>query len=139
MAQVTTRGQEYWRPPNANAVRLIESQPGEALCWNCESDYSPAARFCHVCGCPRDGGSGPAAQTREGRGVGSTQSRAHLSLPSLLCLVLAIGCIIGAGLVSVVYRTDTLTDWQAVQTWRIEWLLAAMAALLAGILLKKSS
>jgi hypothetical protein len=39
----------------------------------------------------------------------------------------------------VVYKEDTLVDWQAVQAWRIEWLLAAMAALLAGILLKKKN
>jgi hypothetical protein len=36
----------------------------------------------------------------------------------------------------VVYREDTLVDWQAVQTWRIEWLLGAVVALLAGILLR---
>jgi hypothetical protein len=30
-------------------------------------------------------------------------------------------------------------DWQAVQLWRIEWLLGATASFLAGILLKKSA
>jgi hypothetical protein len=31
----------------------------------------------------------------------------------------------------------TLVDWQAIQMYRIEWLLAATAAFVAGILLKK--
>jgi hypothetical protein len=45
---------------------------------------------------------------------------------------------VGAALLGVIYRTDTLLDWQAVQIWRVEWLLAALAALLAGLLLKKA-
>ena len=39
----------------------------------------------------------------------------------------------GTGLV---YTAATVLDWQAVQIWRIEWLLAAIAAFLAGILLR---
>jgi hypothetical protein len=37
----------------------------------------------------------------------------------------------------VIYKTGTLADWQAMQIWRIEWLLGASAALLAAILLKR--
>jgi hypothetical protein len=33
----------------------------------------------------------------------------------------------------------TLVDWQAIQFYRAEWLLAATAAFVAGILLKKPS
>jgi hypothetical protein len=36
------------------------------------------------------------------------------------------------------YTAATVLDWQAVQIWRIEWLLASAAAFLAGILLKKT-
>jgi len=32
-----------------------------------------------------------------------------------------------------------MIDWQAVQLWRIEWLLGAVAAFVAGCLLKKAS
>jgi hypothetical protein len=41
-----------------------------------------------------------------------------------------------AALTGVIYKAHSLMEWQAIQTWRIEWLLAAAAALLAGILLK---
>jgi hypothetical protein len=35
------------------------------------------------------------------------------------------------------FTATTLLDWQAVQIWRIEWLLAASAVFVAGVLLKK--
>jgi hypothetical protein len=37
----------------------------------------------------------------------------------------------------LVYNTTSLAEWQAVQTWRIEWLLASVAALLGALLFKK--
>jgi len=40
--------------------------------------------------------------------------------------------------VGFLYPIDNLGDFQAIQLWRIEWLLAAVAAFVAGILLKKS-
>ena len=63
----------------------------------------------------------------------------ELSLGSLLFLILGLACMIGAVITSVIYKTESLVDWQAMQVWRIEWLLGAAAALLVGILLKKSS
>jgi len=68
----------------------------------------------------------------------STDSRLPLRLPSFLCLVLGVACVIGAALMGVIYKTETLVEWQAVQMWRVEWLLAALAAFLAGVLLKKT-
>jgi hypothetical protein len=37
----------------------------------------------------------------------------------------------------LVFTATTVLDWQAVQVWRIEWLLAAAVAFLAAILLKR--
>ena len=39
--------------------------------------------------------------------------------------------------VSVCFSPRTALDWQAIQLWRIEWLLGAVAAFVAGCLLKK--
>jgi H+/Cl- antiporter ClcA len=64
--------------------------------------------------------------------------RARLPFISTLCLVLGLGCGVIAGLMGAIYRTDTLVDWQAVQVWRIEWLLGAIVVLLAGLLLQRS-
>jgi hypothetical protein len=44
---------------------------------------------------------------------------------------------VGALAVSVFFSVRTALDWQAIQLWRIEWLLAAIASFLAGCLLKK--
>ena len=47
-------------------------------------------------------------------------------------------CLLGASAVGVIFSARTVLDWQAVQLWRIEWLLAAVAAFVAGCLLKKA-
>jgi hypothetical protein len=47
--------------------------------------------------------------------------------------------VVAAVMTGLVYSANTLVDWQAVQTWRIEWLLAAAVAFIAGILLKKDA
>lgn len=59
-----------------------------------------------------------------------------LSTASLIAFVIGLGCVAGAlaeGLIS----PKTLVDWQAIQIYRAEWLLAATAAFVAGILLKR--
>jgi len=48
-------------------------------------------------------------------------------------------CVAGAVGVGLIFTVQTTLDWQAVQVWRIEWLLGASASFLAGILLKKST
>jgi len=144
MGQSSTREQEYWRPPNPNAARLIDMRSAEVLCWNCGTEFPAAARFCHICGSPRDPSLRPLADRSERNNVpgklmlSSSGSRPRLPLASLVCFLLGVACCVAAGLMSLLYRTDTLVDWQAVQIWRIEWLLAALVALLAGVLLRKA-
>jgi hypothetical protein len=46
-------------------------------------------------------------------------------------------CIIAAVITGFLFTATTLLDWQAVQVWRIEWLMAGIAAFLAGLLLRK--
>jgi hypothetical protein len=61
-----------------------------------------------------------------------------LSTGSLIAFVIGIACVAGALLVGLL-TAKTYVDWQAIQFYRAEWLLAATAAFVAGILLKKSS
>ena len=61
-----------------------------------------------------------------------------LSTASLIAFILGVGCIAGALLVGLL-TAKNFVDWQAIQFYRAEWLLAATAAFVAGILLKKSS
>jgi len=59
-----------------------------------------------------------------------------LSTASLIAFVIGVACIAGALLVGLL-TAKTLVDWQAIQYYRAEWLLAATASFVAGILLKK--
>ena len=62
--------------------------------------------------------------------------RIGLSTGSLVAFVIGVACVAGALLVGLL-TAKTLVDWQAIQFYRAEWLLAATAAFVAGILLKK--
>jgi hypothetical protein len=130
---------EYWRPSNPQVARVIPSI--RDICWRCGMDYSPGARFCHICGGPREANTvgvavEPAQLTQE-ENLNEIRQRLGLSIASVVLLVIGLTCGLAAALTGLVYKQETLVDWQAVQTWRIEWLLAAAVALLAGIMLKK--
>ena len=60
-----------------------------------------------------------------------------LSTASLIAFIVGVVCVIAAVMTGMIYSANTLVRWQAVQTWRIEWMLAAIVAFVAGILLKK--
>jgi hypothetical protein len=60
-----------------------------------------------------------------------------LPTPSLIAFMIGLGCVVGAIGVSAFYRASNLAEFQAIQMWRIEWLLGATASFVAGILLKK--
>lgn len=61
-----------------------------------------------------------------------------LPTASLIAFVVGMSCVTGALLVGLL-TAKTFVDWQAIQFYRAEWLLAATAAFVAGILLKRSS
>lgn len=136
--------QEYWRP----AVDEARSREAEramsmaaATCDNCGTDYALGARFCHVCGAERDPRLTAPSNWRSGLSrwldIESIKSGLGLSLGSVIFFFFGIVCAIAAAVTGFVYSATTLLDWQAVQLWRIEWLLAATAAFVAGVLLKR--
>jgi hypothetical protein len=65
--------------------------------------------------------------------------RVGLPTAALVALLIGLGCVAGAVGVSLFYKASNLAEFQAIQMWRIEWLLAATASFVAGILLKKPS
>src|SRR5437588_689595 len=62
-----------------------------------------------------------------------------LPMPSLIAFIIGVGCVVGVVGVSLFYRASNLAEFQAIQMWRIEWLLAAIASFVAGLLLKRHS
>jgi hypothetical protein len=69
-----------------------------------------------------------------------SEIKMRLGLPTapLIAFFMGVGCVAGALLVGLL-TAKTLVDWQAIQFYRAEWLLAATASFAAGILLKKPS
>lgn len=62
-----------------------------------------------------------------------------LPTAAMIAFMIGLGCVAGAIGVSLFYKASNLAEFQAIQMWRIEWLLAATASFVAGILLKKPS
>ena len=132
--------QEYWRSPNPDVMRMVSTMPAPSSCWHCGADYAAAAHFCHVCGSEREKPFTVAEDLNdsvESNQAASLLDQLGLTVSSLIFFLLGMGCMVAALMTGILYKADTVVDWQAVQLWRIEWLLAAAAALLAGILLKR--
>ncbi len=128
--------QEFWRPPaQAQSVRVqVEN------CSRCGAEFIVGSRFCHVCGNQRealvDYSGGRISRFLDFHRIKATLG---LSTGALVAFIMGLGCVLAAVLTSFMFTASTVLDWQAVQMWRIEWLLAAAAAFLAGILLKKNA
>lgn len=59
-----------------------------------------------------------------------------LPTASLIAFMVGLACVTGAISVGLFYKASNLAEFQAIQMWRIEWLLGATASFVAGILLK---
>lgn len=129
---------EFWRPP------LQQTAPPAAqsdACARCGTEFVAGSRFCHLCGSARDPRMSRAPRLDLRRFLDWTRFKAGLGLStaSLIAFVAGIVCLLAAILTGLVYNAATVLDWQAVQFWRSEWLLAAIAAFLAGGLLKRTA
>lgn len=65
------------------------------------------------------------------------KGRLGFSTGSLISFVIGLACVTGA-ILSGLKPVQKLVDWEAIQMYRIEWLLAATASFVLGILLKKN-
>lgn len=128
---------EFWRSPLATRPEAVPVGQGES-CARCGTEYVAGSRFCHNCGAARAAHAEVRPVEWVTRWLKDLRLRERLALPlrSLVAFGVGILCILAAIGTGVIYTTDTVLDWQAVQVWRIEWLLAAIVALLAGILLR---
>jgi hypothetical protein len=133
--------QEFWKPVVDQRAR---PEPAEAAsehtCRACGADLLMGSQFCHVCGTDRRpdlAGSGWRGLSMR-LNFDAIRKSLGQSTASTVALILGCGCIIAAVVTGFAFTATTLLDWQAIQLWRIEWLLAAIAMLVAGLLLKKN-
>jgi hypothetical protein len=140
MAQNYEERQEFWKPVVAHREeKQAAVSTAEQICPNCGSDYVIGSRFCHICGADRHinlADRTPSYITTWFDFVGLRDALGQ-STASLIALILGCACLIAAALTGFLFNATTLLDWQAVQLWRIEWLLGASAMFVAGVLLKK--
>jgi hypothetical protein len=132
---------EFWRPPMTTprpqqVTAGVRSQL--ETCQTCGTEFVLGARFCHVCGAGRDAAAEIPNERHWMKAIDLTKLKEKLHLPtaSLIAMFFGIVCVVAAIVTGFLYTANTLNDWQAIQTWRIEWLLAAAVAFILGILLK---
>jgi hypothetical protein len=146
--------QEFWRPPVAEPA-LVSPTVAPAMievCDRCETEYIAGSRFCHVCGRSR------VAEVNFSLGSLLQQARMllqhlefqniervslqvrrqlGLSVAALVAFLVGVFCLLSSIAVGMVFAVQTTLDWQALQLWRIEWLLGALVCFVAAILLKR--
>ncbi len=138
MAEVADQAQhEFWRAPMPAPVAVVTSERS-TTCRRCGTEFIVSSLYCHACGARRPNSTG--ARVLEVPGLaelGLIGERLGLTMPAAVAFLAGLLCLLGALAVSLLFSARTLLDWQAIQLWRIEWLLAAVAAFAAGCLLKK--
>src|SRR5512137_1559362 len=126
--------QEFWKPAVAPRQETSAAETTGQVCQECGTDFVLGSRFCYVCGVDRNANLAGASTTGVQAWVDFASLREALGQTnaSLVALVLGCACVIAAIVTGFVFTATTLLDWQAVQLWRIEWLLGAVAMFAAG-------
>ena len=131
--------QEYWRPP----LTLAAAEPALAeACRRCGTEFMVGAAFCHICGLGRHRASATpisnwTTQFQFLRAMEFSNVKRWFGLPvASLCAFLLGGAFLIVALTIGLMSVHDFSDFEAIQLWRIQWLMAACAAFLAGILLK---
>jgi ribosomal protein L37E len=131
--------QEFWRPPLAK----LSPEPAMAeACRRCGTEFMVGAAFCHICGQGRHRASVTPGESWTSsfsflRALEFTSVRKWFGLPTAsLCAFLLGAAFLIVALSLGVMSVHDFSDFEAIQLWRIQWLMAACAAFLAGILLK---
>ena len=138
MADVAHDAQhEFWRPP---VVAAGTAGPGLVeACDGCGSEFVAGSLFCHACGASREARPSATAHWTLYLEFHNIKRALGLSTASLVAFVVGMACLVMAGIaVGMIYSVQTFNDFQAVQFYRMQWLLGAIAAFAAGLLLKKS-
>jgi len=129
--------QDFWRPPVPD---VANGQERSKTCDECGTEFIVGSRYCHRCGASRVHASAASAAELPGLAeLSALGKRLGLNTPSLVAFLFGMLSLLGALSVGIVFTARTALDWQAIQLWRIEWLLAAIAGFGAGLLLKKTT
>ncbi len=133
--------QEFWKPVVSPRQENAQAAATEQVCPNCGTDFIVGSRFCHICGADRNVNLSETTVTglRTWFDYVSLRDALGQSTASLVAFIIGCACVIAAAVTGFLFTATTLLDWQAIQVWRIEWLLAGVAAFVAGLLVKKKA
>jgi hypothetical protein len=125
---------EFWRPP----VTAGSSSGLAEACRRCGTEFMVGAAFCHICGMGRHKSESKASGdwTRYFllvRDLEFSNVKRWFGLPLAPLCAFLVGT---AFLLAAVIVGLLNSEFEVIQFWRIQWLIAACAAFLAGILLK---
>ena len=137
---------EHWEADAAVAsgsalthAAVAESEPAvrHDLCHHCGAEFVVDSPFCRMCGRAKDEASMAPEHKSLWRAVDFYQLRRNLglSIGAMICFILGVACVGAAIATGFIYTANTLVDWQAIQAWRCEWLIAAGVVFVCGILL----
>jgi len=142
IAQNLEERQEFWKPVvSSRSKELRIASDSQQNCSDCGTEFVLGSRFCHVCGADRQVNLSDASATglRAWFDYASLRDALGQTSASLAAFFAGCACVIAAAITGFLFTATTLLDWQAIQVWRIEWLLAAVAAFCAGVLLKRKT
>jgi hypothetical protein len=125
---------EFWRAP-VPASEAVSS--GRSSTCHCGTEFIVSSLYCHACGASRPELTAHTLGVPGLAEISGLGKRLGLTTPAVVAFLFGALCLVGALAVSVFFSVRTVLDWQAIQLWRIEWLLASIAAFVAGLLLKK--
>lgn len=139
MAEIAHDAQhDFWRPPVAQPASTVPSMV--EVCDSCATEFMPGSHFCHACGAARESQTATtgASWTRH---LEFHNIKQGLGLPtiSLVAFLIGLACVLGCIACGVIYSERNVLEWEAVQLYRIQWLLGAAVAFVAGILLKRKA
>jgi hypothetical protein len=128
---------EFWRPPTA---KVQAATPGMAsVCDGCTNEFMAGSLFCHVCGASRTTRVDSTPHWSIYLEFHNLKRALGLSTASLVAFFAGVVCLAMAGIaLGFIYSVQTFNDFHAVQLYRMQWLLGAIAAFAAGLLLKKT-
>ncbi len=133
---------EFWQPPAGEGATAVQASyspvrpaPHE-VCSGCETEFMVAAGFCHACGLPRNSSAATSEALPLNNAYQWLKVTFGLSGPSLIAFLVGLLCIAIALIGGAAYSPQSYPDFPAIMLWRMQWLVAAVAAFVAGILLK---
>jgi len=133
--------QEFWKPVvTPHSENPLAAAGTDQVCQSCGTGYILGSRFCHICGADRHvnlADASDAGVLGDWFDFAGIRDALGQTTASLVAFMLGFVFLIAAAITGFLFTATTLLDWQAVQVWRIEWLLAAAAVFIAGVLLKK--